>query len=96
MAGWEQLTPNQIMTIAQIGLISVSIYTVGTIIKSFINWRISKTIQIKIDKLVDDSVNQMNLVALIRKYREKRKARKEKENALVLSGYDPMLEKLSR
>lgn len=96
MAGWEQLTPNEIMTIAWIALASVSILTFGTIFKSIVNWRISKRIQVKIEESVDKQVNQVNIWKWIKDYRGKRKAKREKEQSLILSGYDPMLEKLSR
>ena len=96
MAGWEQLTPNEIMTIAWIVLASVSILTFGTIFKSIVNWRISKRIQVKIEESVDRQVNQVYLWKFINDYRRKRKAKREKEQSLVLAGYDPMLDKLSR
>ena len=96
MAGWEQLTPNEIMTIAWIGLSCVSIFTFGTLFKSIINWRISKRIQVKIEESVDKSVAQVNIWKLIKDARIKHKLKKQKEIDMVLSGYDPGLEKYSR
>jgi hypothetical protein len=96
MAGYEQLTPGEIMTLAYIGLAMISIFTFGTIFKSVVDWRISKTIQMKIEQSVEKQVTQINIWKWINDFREKRRLKKEKEHAMILSGYDPQLEKYAR
>ena len=94
MAGWEQLTPNEIITLAWMGMAMVLILTFGTIFKSLVMWRISRTIQVKIDQAVEKSVTTFNINKWIADKREQRKLRKQKEQEMINAGYDPKLEKL--
>ena len=93
MAGWEQLTPNEIITLAWMGMAMVLILTFGTIFKSLVMWRISRSIQVKIDQAVEKSVTTFNLYKWLGDIREKHKLRKQKEQEMINSGYDPKLEK---
>lgn len=92
MPGWEELSPDQLMTITWVIFSIVVLWFSASIFKSIVNFFISKHIQVQIEKSVESSLQKTPLQKIISNWSKKRKLKKEDKDRL--SGYDPVIEKL--
>ena len=81
MAGFEDLTPDQLMLIVWLISLVVIFFTTGQIIRSFIDLKISKNIKLKVEKeLLEEVRNQIDKPPFFNKIKlwwSERKTRKE-------------------
>lgn len=80
MAGWEQLTPDQILLIMYLILSTMLIYVVGGIVKAIINSRTAKQITFNVEreivKHIQTELNKPSLFVQIKNWWVSRKERK--------------------
>ena len=83
MAGWEKLTPDQLIFITWVVTYVVTIYSVSIIIKQFTNLKISKNIKLRVEKellnelLEQNNVDKPSFFNKIKLWWSERKTRKE-------------------
>jgi len=81
MAGWEELTPDQLVLIMFLFLSIIIIHNVFLLIRSFINLKISNNIKLRVEKeLLDEVRNQIDKPPFFNKIKlwwSERKTRKE-------------------
>ena len=95
--GYEDLTPEQIMTIAYLAWTGILIYVVGYLIGRYLIYRTSRFIYLKIEKEIVKNINQELIsrskpfyVRIVNWFKERRK-KKQEENAFIKSyGIEPI------
>ena len=83
MAGWEDLSSDQLMAIVYLVFLSILIYSSGHLISSFLNWMASKNIKFHIDKEVAVHVakelQKPSMFQMIKSWLANRKQKKKME-----------------
>ena len=80
MAGYEQLTPDQLMLIMYLIVLCVLVYSFSLLIRDILRHRSMKMLKVEIHQLTNDGKKQPSLFTSIMKWYKERKEKKEKEN----------------
>ena len=79
----EELSPEQIIYIANLMFICVLVFGIGMILRSFFMWRSAKIISFRIEeevaKAIKKEINTPSLSEKIKTWRDKRKQKKDGE-----------------
>jgi len=82
MAGYEDLTPDQIIYIVNLVSIVVIVFVIGQIFRTILTLKISKNVkslELMIEKKIDAGIKKPSFFETIKLWWEQRKLKKEKE-----------------
>ena len=85
MPGYEDLTPDQIIYIANLIVICIFIYCITMLLRTVVTWKISKNVEhleLMIEKKYDDGIKKPSLFEGLKSWWDKRKTDKQQKELL--------------